>query len=399
VPDLDARAARGQIDILDHAEWYQRAGRTDTDGALRGWVDREYRALAQGWAGLRLTGNTAWLERSGWSSFMEYESRVSGTFAPRRILGLCSYSLDRCGADDVLDVVRHHEFALARRDGAWELLESAALKAAKAELARANADLEQHVRERTADLERALRSRDDFLSIAAHELRTPVTALRLALESFLRAHERGTSSPEEGARRVARAAAQTERLAKLVNDLLDVSRARSGDMLLALDDVDVARLACDVSARLSERLARAGCVVSVRTPGPVVGRWDRLRLEQVITSLLANAARHAPGKPVELAVDRARDGGAVLVVSDHGPGIPVAERERIFEEFTRLDPAHAAGGFGLGLWIVRRIVEAHGGTVTVGGASGEGATFMVSLPPAPPEPAGWHGDAEQAFQA
>ena len=384
VPDLRAREARGQIEIIDHESWYRRGGATDADSVLHGWIDREQQALRDGFAGLRITGNTAWLERASWADFMEYESRVTGTFAGRRIVGLCSYSLERCGPQDVLDVVRHHQFALARREGAWEVLESTDLKTAKATLARENERLEQRVAERTAELEAALRARDQFFSIASHELRTPITALRLVLDGLVRGRRRRELTPEDEERKLRRAKVHAERLTQLVSDLLEITRARLGRLEMSLSDEDLAALVLEVGERMAEPLAGTGNTLTVRADAPVPARVDRLRLEQVLTNLLGNAARHAPGTPVELRAEVTPDGGARLVVRDCGPGVALGERERIFEAFTQGDAAHGVGGFGLGLWIVRLIVEGHGGTVHVENVDDGGATFVVELPPAVP---------------
>ena len=125
VPDLARRERAGQIEIIDHSDWYARSGKMDGESVLRSWLDREQAALARGFTGLRITGNTFWLERSEWESFADYEAAVHEAFRGRSILALCSYSLERCTIDDVLEVLRNHEFALVRRDGAWELIRSA----------------------------------------------------------------------------------------------------------------------------------------------------------------------------------------------------------------------------------------------------------------------------------
>ncbi|MFY0528709.1 MEDS domain-containing protein [Archangium gephyra] len=140
VPDLEERERRNQIEIIDHHEWYMSTGKPDPDSTLRGWVEREERARADGFAGLRLTGNTYWVERSDWNGFVDYEARVSKTFQDRHIIGLCSYCLGRCQPHDILDVVANHQFALTRRAGDWQVIESAALSMAKDELHRLNAE-------------------------------------------------------------------------------------------------------------------------------------------------------------------------------------------------------------------------------------------------------------------
>jgi PAS domain S-box-containing protein len=153
VPDLAERTARGQIRIIDFSDWYTAGERLDAEALLAAWGDAEAAALAAGYEGLRLTGNVTFLrDRDAWREFERYEARVTEVLASRKIIGLCSYQLGSSGASDVLDVVRNHQFAVVRRDGAWEMLENVELKRTKAELHRLNAELELRVAARTAEL-------------------------------------------------------------------------------------------------------------------------------------------------------------------------------------------------------------------------------------------------------
>jgi PAS domain S-box-containing protein len=124
VPDLESYRRRGRIEIIPHTEWYLLGGSFEQDRVLKGWVAKLEDALARGCAGLRLTGNTFWLEKANWQSFAEYEAAVDGVLGQYRMLALCTYALDRCGASEVADVIRNHQFALIKRDGRWELFES-----------------------------------------------------------------------------------------------------------------------------------------------------------------------------------------------------------------------------------------------------------------------------------
>jgi signal transduction histidine kinase len=380
VPDLDARVRSEQIEIIDHHEWYLRTGKADADGTLRGWVHREEQALADGFEGLRLTGNTFWVERSDWNGFVDYESRVTKTFAGHRIIGLCSYCLGRCQPHDILDVVANHQFALTRRSGEWQVLESASLKAAKEELQRVNVELERRVLQRTAELTHAVAARDEFLSVAAHELKTPITSLQLYVQGILRAQASGQLSALQLGQRLGRVSEQCGRLDKLVNNLLDVSRADAKVLSMQREELDLALLVAETVEGFAEEFARARCRVSVHVEDPVVGRWDRMRLEQLFTNLLQNAVRYAPGSAVDI---RVTDEGthARAVVRDSGPGIPEREHVRIFERFTQAEePRSFAGGFGLGLWVVKQVAEAHGGSVSLESRPGAGAAFTVLLP-------------------
>ena len=163
-----------------------------------------------------------------------------------------------------------------------------------------------------------------------------------------------------------------------------MSRITSGRMALHLEEFDLAALAGEVADRFGEELSRAGCPLSMRSGGPVTGRWDRLRVDQMITNLLANAIKYGAGRPIELTVG-ASGHAARLTVRDHGIGIAPEDRERIFGRFERAVSERHYGGFGLGLWITHQVVQAHGGRISVEGAPGEGSAFLVELPTDPPE--------------
>lgn len=157
LPKLKQYLKSGQIEIVDYAEWYKRTGSMDADAVLQSWIAAEQQALADGYSGLRLTGNVTFIKsHEEWRAFERYEARVTETFAGRRIIGLCSYHLGMSNGNDVLDVVQNHQFAVARRDGAWQMIENAAITLAKQELHRTNQRLEQRVAERTLELRNAL---------------------------------------------------------------------------------------------------------------------------------------------------------------------------------------------------------------------------------------------------
>lgn len=240
---------------------------------------------------------------------------------------------------------------------------------------------ERHAR---AAAEAAVKARDVFLSIASHELKTPLTALLLQAQSLLRALRKGAGAPERLGERLENLERQGERMARLIDELLDVSRITAGLLDLRRDEVDLAALVQETVARHAEAAARDGCAVEVAAPAPVSGRWDRSRLEQVIANLLSNALKFGRGHPVRIEVSA--DGeGARLTVADEGPGVDPKHRERIFERFERGDAPRRTGGLGLGLFIVREIVRAHGGRIEVAGDPGRGAVFTVTLPPGPSE--------------
>jgi signal transduction histidine kinase len=232
-------------------------------------------------------------------------------------------------------------------------------------------------------LAEAVRSRDEFISTASHELKTPLTSLLLVAQQLSRRPRGATGEDPSVPRHLQSVQRQVSRLTLLVNNLLDVSRIRSGRMYLALEEVDLLRAVEEVLAQFEDEIGRTGSSVTVQASGPVVGRWDRFRVEQIVTNLLSNAVKYGAGTPIAIAVRRDPD-GAVLTVANGGAGIAPEDQDRIFERFARGPHGNAPGGFGVGLWIVREIVTALGGTVRVASAPDQGATFTVALPVSSP---------------
>lgn len=229
-----------------------------------------------------------------------------------------------------------------------------------------------------ARAQEAVRARDLFLSVASHELRGPITTLQLRLQTALRAVPADVSV-EALWTTLQVADRQTQKLTELIASLLDLSRIAAGRLVLDREELDLRDVVRDVCQRLEPESTRVGSTVALHMSAPTLGRWDRLRMEQVVSNLLGNALRYAGGRPVEVEVEPL-DHRARLRVRDHGPGIAAEARAHIFERFERATSETRSGGLGLGLYIVRQIVEAHGGTITVESEVGVGSTFTVELP-------------------
>jgi signal transduction histidine kinase len=181
---------------------------------------------------------------------------------------------------------------------------------------------------------------------------------------------------------------QIQNMVRLIDDMLDVSRLRSGSLSIRPKPVDLAALARRVVESLVNQAEASGSTLDIEASQPIDGVWDEFRIEQVLTNLITNALRYGRGSPVAVAAMRSGD-QAVMTVRDQGIGIAPEDQGRIFEQFERTDDSrkHAAG-LGLGLYITREIVRAHGGEITVESAPGEGALFRVALPlHAPPDDA------------
>jgi signal transduction histidine kinase len=223
----------------------------------------------------------------------------------------------------------------------------------------------------------------ELISIIAHELKTPVSSLQLAIQTMVRAYDRGRASPELLRQVMKTVEKQGRRLTRDVDNLLDSTRIARGTLELELSEVDLAAVVLDAAAGARERLAQADCVLTVQAETPVKGLWDLQRLEQVVDQLLSNAIEHAAGSPVEITVGDIED-LALLSVVDRGPGIPSELLARLFEPFVRARSSRSGPGLGLGLYIVRGIVGMLGGSVEIASEEGAGATVTVTLPKAGP---------------
>ncbi|TJZ72027.1 hybrid sensor histidine kinase/response regulator [Chitiniphilus eburneus] len=231
-----------------------------------------------------------------------------------------------------------------------------------------------------AELQLAIRNRDDFLSAAAHELKTPLNVLKLHAqmrERHLKHGDNSAFSGEKFAKMVTRESRLVETLVRQIDDMLDISRIRTGKLYLRPTEFDLGEMVDDTVGQFSEQLAATGNDLHLTIARHIVGRWDQFRLEQVLTNLVTNAMRYAPGTPLEITVTR-HGSGARIAVRDHGPGIPQEHQQRIFQQFEQA--SGGASGLGLGLYISKQIVEAHGGDIFVQSIPGGGATFLVELP-------------------
>jgi signal transduction histidine kinase len=234
----------------------------------------------------------------------------------------------------------------------------------------ANARLYQEARD-------AVRARDEWLAVASHELKTPLTPIALQLRTTVGALKQDEVPRDRVLTQAQRKERSVSRLSRLAEQLLDYSRFSSSELTIEPASCDLAALAADVCDhfRLDPRLA--GAKLHLHAPSAVLGAWDKLRLEEVLVNLLSNAAKYGGGEPVAVDV-RADVDSARLAVTDRGPGIPVEHHERIFQPFARLDPHEQ--GVGLGLWIVHKIVRAHEGKIEVRSQPGQGTTMVVVLP-------------------
>jgi PAS domain S-box-containing protein len=230
------------------------------------------------------------------------------------------------------------------------------------------------------DQKNAQRAREDFLAIASHELKSPLTALKLQVDSLRRRISPDVEISRESLTLSLEAIdRQIVRFSQLVSHLLDVTRIVGGRLDLLYEDLDLTAIVQDAIERLGPEAASVECEIRLYSNGPVPGRWDRLHLEGAIVNLMTNAIKYGKGLPIDITIDE-NSSTARVSVHDQGDGIAPQDQVLIFEPFERVEKDRTPGGLGLGLYIARQIVQRHRGTLQVESKPGAGATFTIELP-------------------
>lgn len=230
--------------------------------------------------------------------------------------------------------------------------------------------------------QKEIKSRDEFLSIASHELKTPLSAMLLQIQTALhniRNVSLANFSVEKLLNMLQSTEQQSKRLSKMINDLLNLSLIRTGRLDLEKERIDLGQLVKEVIDRFSEKAERDGCPIHFQTEENVIGDFDKLRIDQAITNLISNAIKYGDHEPIEITVKK-KDHIGKITVSDNGIGIPKDRQERIFDRFERAVPNNSYKGLGVGLYITQHIIRTHHGRISLQSAPNQGATFTIELP-------------------
>jgi len=242
----------------------------------------------------------------------------------------------------------------------------------------------QKLKETEQYLQKALKSRDDFMSIASHELKTPLTSLKMQLQLLERQRNKigdeSAMASDKMDRFLGQADRSVERIIHLVNDMLDISRMATGKLSLKIERENLSDLIREVTDRMMPLLEVVSSKLELDIEGEYYCQMDRFRIEQVITNLLTNAAKYAPECPVYLHVRKDGRGMVAVTVKDQGPGIEEEHQKRIFERFERATDQTGISGLGLGLYISKEIIEMHHGRIKVESSAGKGSSFTFTLP-------------------
>nr|MDO8079390.1 MEDS domain-containing protein [Candidatus Freyarchaeota archaeon] len=350
VPDLEQYVEKGQIEILPYTDWYLLGGKFDSDRVLHLWGEKEKRALAQGFEGLRASGNTIWLERSFWKSFVDYEAKINELIGEHRMIALCTYSLAKCTSNDVVEVIRNHQSTLVRKGKSW--FPVGKLREA----------------ERLATI-------GETAALVGHDLRNPLQAIvgslylvKRSLNSiFSPENLKQKYSLEELLQTIEK---QVDYMNKIVSDLEDYARPPIPQLV----ETSLSQLINDtLSAITVPEKVKVSIEIEQGFPRLMV---DPLMMRRVLANLVTNALQAMPeGGRLTIRASKNED-AALISVEDTGAGIP---EENLCKMFQPLFTTKSKGQ-GLGLPACKQLVEAHGGSIKFESKVGRGSTFTVKIP-------------------
>jgi signal transduction histidine kinase len=396
IPASDRHLVDRHMEFMPVEECYLSKGAFDLDRVTSEWGARLNGALSAGYEGIRVTGSTGWLATREWPDFWKYEANLNESIVDQRMTVLCTYPLVGSAGCDILDVTHTHQSAITKRNGNWQVIETAALKHAKEEIRKLNEELEQRVSERTRDLRVAqedlvraerLTAMGLLAASITHEIAQPISAMIVSSGACLNWLENERPNLEEARQAAQRMVQNGTRATDVVRSIrslvqkaeprvarLDVDRVIEEVLVLARGELQQHRIA--VRAELDADVP------------PVLG--DRLQLQQVLLNLIINAIQSMSGvhdRPRDLvircqreapneAADEVPDEGVLIAVEDSGTGFETGSGERIFDSmFTTKE-----GGMGMGLSISRSIIAAHGGRIWASPGESVGAIFRIVLP-------------------
>jgi C4-dicarboxylate-specific signal transduction histidine kinase len=404
VPGLDRYVSDQSIEVLKARDVYLAGGEIDLHRIIGNWGAKLERALSRGYPGIRVSGNTAWLEQKQWREFMEYETELNRGISDQPMLVLCTYPLATCGAIEFLDVAGTHQFAVAKRRGRWEVVETPQLTQAKAEIARLNRDLEQRVLERTTELETAIGDQrrasqalqeaqralahvtrlttiSELTASLAHEVNQPLAAIAANATASLYWLDRTPPALDEATQAMQLVIRDAERAGDVIAHARALVKKSDGEKSL----VDFDQMIREVLSLIQPELQKHGVVVEEALAEgllPVLG--DRVRLQQLVLNLIMNgidAMAEVTSRPRRLVIScerRQGENGPGLLVSvqDAGVGAAADDLEKLFDPFftTKRD------GLGMGLSIGRSIAQAHGGRLWARRNADNGLTFHLLVP-------------------
>ncbi len=383
--DVDLHEANGALTFATKRNAYLNSGEFDPSAMLVFLESAMEGALQKGFSGFRVTGEMTWALGSecGCDRLIEYEALLNRFFPDSKATAICQYNINRFSPEMIRDVLRTHPTAIIDS----QVCPNIYYEAPELVLNEQSAETKlnwmigqlKNFHKIHVDLKHAVQTRDEFLSIASHELKTPLTSLKLNSQNIGKKIENEALEPKfKGLlkRAMQSNSRQVDRLSKLVEDLLDVSQINYGKLNICKEEADLYEITEEVTTRFLESGANIELNADLMLSSVPA---DKFRIEQVIANLLTNAVKYGLGKKIIVNVSE-NDGHAEISVKDFGIGISEENKTKIFDRFERAVNRNEVSGMGLGLYISKEIIEAHGGSIIVESGKGSGSLFTMKLP-------------------
>lgn len=360
---------KGQIEIFPYTQWYLKEGKFELKRVLKNWIKKYRQGSKNGFKGMRVSGNPFWIDnKKDWDDFAAYEAEINNVIGPYKLLVLCTYSLEKCHASEVIDVVKNHEFALIKKSDNWELIETAEQKRTKQELY-----------QRESQLKTVFERQKNFFTVVGHELGNLITPIILSL-SFLKKKQIEDPSVKHTLEMINH---RIQNMSDLVKDLLDVSRIEGGNIKLNKKKVNISSTIKSSAELVKPLIDQAKQKLEISLPlKPIMLYADTLRLEQILINLLNNASKYSKEKgKIKLNAEK-KNGLVFIKIKDEGMGIPKDFLPKVFELFIRgKSQGRTKEGLGIGLYFSRELVRLHGGDVFAESSGrGKGSEFIVKIP-------------------
>ena len=333
VPDFNGYYQEGQIDILPYTEWYTKGGCFDSDRVLNGWIEKLENALENGYEGLRLTGNTFWLENKDWDDFVDYEEAVDTVIGQYQMMALCTYCLEKCSAAEVIDVVNNHEFAIIKRKEKWELIETTEHKRTEEELMNAM----KKIQKSNHDLEQ-------FAYVASHDLQEPLRMISSFLQLLQRRYEGQLDSDADEF--IGYAVDGAQRMQNLINDLLEFSRVTTKGK--KFDNVNMEEPLENALTNLKLAIEENNAAIIPNNSLPIIN-GDYSQMTQLFQNLIGNAIKYRSSEPPQIHISATKeDNNWLFSIKDNGLGIDPKYADNVFKIFRRLHSNSEYEGTGVG---------------------------------------------------
>ncbi len=413
LPHFDRYLERGQIEIVPYTGWYLKHGSFNLQRVLNAWIDKLNQALLKGFDGLRTAGNITWLEKGNWRNFIDYEEAMQKTIGQYQMIALCAYSLDNCGASELIDVFSQHQSGFIRRNGKYELIESSERKRERKaegrieehsnELEKRNEQFREESRKTKEDegktrqyakelrmvnlrlkaetkrAQEADRLKSQFLANMSHEIRTPLAVIDGAIHLLQK-----ISPSLEQRQLLAMVRDSDKQLLQLIEPILDLARIEARQAKVVKKEFLLKETVKNIISGFEFEARKKGLEIEMTYPPhlPSMISTDEEKLTQIISNLISNALRFTEKGKIEIRLNKGSNSSIRFSVEDTGIGIPEEKLPLIFSKFYQMNGAtgRERGSVGLGLAIVKELIDLLGGKMEVKSKLGKGSLFCFSLP-------------------